>query len=422
MRLGWALTAFVAAVPACRPAGTAAPPPVNVAAPAPADDFVLAADAGTYMAFSISGAGDVPPAITGWRAQQWEMFGANVLDTDSAAVIGTDPQRPVVLSSAIVDPARLRELLASAKAPPLDAPFTIRLLLVMPVLDPARAQAALDVLMRASVCARPRGDQRRWAALLARLSDPNDRRTAESSDAMYLCLTDLAAIVVRMNVARRELRWAVASGHGSLLASAAAPMRPARELGARLQREGFFSARAALFKAPAESAREAIALSLIKSKAGVAGVDPSQRDRLWQKGAHEASASQRLIDSPPILFAGLLAADGALSWTLTKEGREFFSSLPAGSLRSTKSLKDAIAKNLKPGGVFTDARRLSDEIHAAGSAAELFVRFLLWPHILAVAAAHPGAISIATDFDNESAQVEIDIEAGRVRLRLGGAR
>ena len=86
------------------------------------------------------------------------------------------------------------------------------------------------------------------------------------------------------------------------------------------------------------------------------------------------------------------------------------------------TLKAAIAKTLKPGGVFTDARRVSDEIHEAGLSAELLIRYLLWPHILAVAARQPGVIPIATDFDNDSAQVEIDVEAGRVRLRLGGAR
>src|SRR5262249_55792504 len=139
-----------------------------------------------------------PSRIPGWGPAAWDMFGANVLDADTAAVIGVDPRRPVVMSSAIVDPARLRELLASPRAPPPDVPFTIGLHLVVPILDPARAQAALDVLMRESVCARPRANPARWAALLARLRDAEDRRTAESSDAAYLCMTDLAAIVVRM--------------------------------------------------------------------------------------------------------------------------------------------------------------------------------------------------------------------------------
>src|SRR5262245_14963213 len=73
--LGWAVTALLATVAACRPAGTAAPAPVNVPAPTTGDDAALAADAGTYMAF-LSGDGDIPPAVMGWRAQQWEMFGA----------------------------------------------------------------------------------------------------------------------------------------------------------------------------------------------------------------------------------------------------------------------------------------------------------------------------------------------------------
>ena len=122
-----------------------------------------------------------------------------------------------------------------------------------------------------------------------------------------------------------------------------------------------------------------------------------------------------------MLFSGFFAADGVPSWTLTKEGREFFSSPPTGSANSTMTLKAAIAKNLKPGGVFTDARRVSDEIQRSGPVG---------------GAAHPlpagrtssrsppaaRVIPIATDFDNDSAQVEIDVEAGRVRLRPGGAR
>jgi hypothetical protein len=374
------------------------------------------------MAFHLSAAGNVPPAISGWRAKSWEMFGANLLEADTASIIGMDPQRPAVLSSAIVDPAHLAELVARPHAPTRNTSFTIRLLLVLPVLDPARAQSALDVLMRESVCARPRGDAKRWSALLARISDPGDRRTAEASDAAYLCLTDLAAIVVRMNEARRELRWAVASGEGSPLTAAAAPMPPApREIVDRLHREGFFSAGAALFKLPAESARESIALELIKSKAGVAGVDASMKDEMWRKGVQEATAAQRLIDSPPVLFSGFFATDGVLSWNLTKEGREFFSSLPAGAATSTKTLKEAIAKTLRPGGAFTDPKRMADEIHEAGPAAEMFVRFMLWPHILAVAGTHPGGETLTPDFDDERAHVEIDVAGGRVRLRPGGA-
>jgi len=378
-----------------------------------------------YTAFFFSGTGEsaaAPAEIPGWGPRAWEMFGANLLNTDSAAVIGVDPKRPVVMSTAIVDPARLRELLASPKAPPADVSFVIRILVVVPVIDPARAQAALDVLMRESVCARPRRIAARWASLLDRLREPEDRRTAETSDAAYLCMTDMAAIVVRINEARRELRWTVASGEGSVLTAAAAPVRPARELADRLQRDGFFSARMALFKLPGEDARAAIALGLIKTRAGIAGVDQSQRDRLWQRSVQEVTAAQRLVDSPPALFSGFLGADGAISWILTKEGRELFASPAFKTVKTTKGMKEAIAKTLRPGGAFTDASTMLDEIHKAGSSAELLIRHMLWPHILAVEATFPpGAPQIATDFDDERARVEIDLAAGRVRLRHSDA-
>ena len=413
--LGATLTALMIACSATRPPATTTASPALPASPA--DDTLLAADAGNYTAFFISDTG-APPGTSTFREEAWEMFGANLLDGDSAGVIGVDRQRPVVLSYPIVDGARLRELLADPHAPAKNAPFAICMLLVVPVVDPTRAAAALDVLMRDSVCARPRGNAARWAGLLARLQDPDDRRAAETSDAAYLCMTDRGGIVVRVNAARRELRWTNASGFGSLLAAAAAPVKPARELGDRLQREGFFAARVSLYKMPAEDARAATALGLIKTMAGIIGLDPSQRDRIWQKGAGEVSAALRLIDSPPVLFSGLLGVEGVVSWTLTEEGRKFFSSLPVGRVTSAKTLKEAIAKALKPGGVFTDAPRFCDEVHRAGSSAEMAIRHTLWPHIVAFSAAHPGLRPIpATDFDNDDGQVEIDVQAGRVRLR-----
>ena len=47
------------------------------------------------------------------------------------------------------------------------------------------------------------------------------------------------------------------------------------------------------------------------------------------------------------------------------------------------------------------------------------VRHAPWPHAIAFAAAHPGAKpALATFFDDESGRLEVDVPAGRVRLRL----
>ena len=113
--LGATLTALMIACSATRPPATTTASPALPASPA--DDTLLAADAGNYTAFFISDAG-APPGTSTFREEAWEMFGANLLDGDSAGVIGVDRQRPVVLSYPIVDGARLRELLADPHAPP----------------------------------------------------------------------------------------------------------------------------------------------------------------------------------------------------------------------------------------------------------------------------------------------------------------
>lgn len=399
------------------PATPQIPRPISTAA---AGDVALAAGAGNYMSFLSPEGGPIGPPLSGFGSQLRKLFGVGPLDAKLLARVGIDRRRPIVVSLGIVDPARLRELMTSPRAPSANTPFIIRTMVVVPVLDPARAEAALGDARDEPSCVRPRGDPARlrlWTASV--LQDPADLRTAEASDAAYLCAQDDAGVVVRANMARRELRWVLAKGGAGALRAAAAPVPLARELSDQLQADGFFSARTAMFNAPAENARLATATYLIKIMAGIGGVDASQRDRLWQKGVHEVGAIQRLIDSPPALFSGLLAKDGVLSWMLTKEGRAFFAALP-GRPTNAKTLKSAIAKKLKPGGVFSDGQQLADAIHEAGSSGELVVRQMLWPHLIAIEAAHPGGP--ATDFDDDGAEVEIDAEAGRVRLHVGGAR
>jgi hypothetical protein len=409
-----------AAPHAAAPPSRAAPaqtPPSAADPPAGAGDVPLAADAGTYFSFfARSGVA----AALGNQVRQ--LFHADLFEPGNLARIGIDPQRPVVHSSTIVEPVYLQQQLACLEKPPS---FVIRSLLVVPVLDPARAEAALDEVLSKTACTRRHDPPARRTAWIDQLRDPEDRRAAETSDAAYLCVEEEGrwAGVVRLNPARRELRWVIATGDGSLLAAASAAVPLAKDLNDRLQRDGFFSAAQALFKTPGGDARAVAALGLNKTRAGLAGITADQRPRLWRKGAQEMGAPQRLVESPPVLFSGFMADDRALTWTLTAEGRRFFSSLALRRGATTKLLKEAIAKKLKPGGVFSDVAQLSDAIHEAGNLGSLLVRHELWPHAIAFAAAHPGAQTLdLTEFNDEAAQVEVDLDAGRVRVRPSGRR
>jgi len=152
--------------------------------------------------------------------------------------------------------------------------------------------------------------------------------------------------------------------------------------------------------------------------AGLAGVSEDQRSWLWKKGAEELRAWQRLIDSPPVLTSAMLAADGVFSWTLTDEGRAFFSSLHVEPGTDARTFKEKIAAKLKSSGAFADPDTLDRTLHEAGKAAPDLVRHALWAHAIAFAAAHPAAKPrLATFFDDEDGEVEVDAPAGRVRLR-----
>ena len=395
--------------------------PVSAKDAAPAD-VAVAANAGTYSAFRLlpSSESPVPPTFATLLRQK---FDVDIGDPRILADLTVDRDRSIVMSTAIVDPDRLQALLASPEVPPETVPLLIRDLFVMPVTDPARALAALAQLMPARDCIRPRGEAKQWAAWLDQLQDPSDRRTAQNSDAAYLCVFELTKAVVRVDRARREIHWVSAGGIGSLLTAASEKVELDRALGDRLRREGFFSARAAMFTTPTGDAHTWAALGLLKTRMGLMGVAAELRPRLWRKGAYEMGAPQRLIESPPVLFDGMLGADGVFSWTLTSEGRKFFASLQVPPGTSVKSLKALIAAKLKPGGAFRDARVLVDTQHEAGSMSPTLIRNALWPHAIAFAAAHPDAkVSFLSFFDDENASLDVDVTAGRVRLRLSGGR
>src|SRR5436190_23698027 len=86
-------------------------PTSDAGPPAAVGDVPLAADAGTYFSFLVPAEG---PVASRERYQVREQFRADPFDPRRAAAFGFDRQRPVIHSSTIVDPALLKQQLASA--------------------------------------------------------------------------------------------------------------------------------------------------------------------------------------------------------------------------------------------------------------------------------------------------------------------
>ena len=414
--------ALIGSCPATRSPVAQAPGSVSPGAAGSKDHALLAANASMYVTFRPGDAGrpdraPLSPSLEPGLFPLEQMFGIDLRAADTIARLGVDAQRPTVLSMGIVDPKRLSDLLASPTVPPEEASFSVRSALVVPVVDMARALAALPQVMDAAKCVPPRADADRWARWLGRLEGPADRRSAETSDAAYLCASELGAAVVRLNIARRELRWVAAVGDHAPLTAASGELAPEPALSDRLEREHFFSERAAAFSTPAAGARLIAATGLIKTRAGLAGITPEQRPVLWRKGARELGASQRLVESPPVSISELLITDQGSSWTLTKEGRELISPLAGRQDLTLKDLRGTIAARLKPGGVFADPAILGDTLHEAGDMAPALVIQFLWPHAIAFDAAHPGdAQLLAASREAEAAKVDIDVARGRVSV------
>jgi len=412
-----------AAARAKTPAPARAPVPIAAGAAAQADDVPIAADASPYYSLRLPSDGSAPPpeAAGPTVGLLRQLGGVDLLDATTATRLTLDRQRPLIASSTIVEPARLRAALASPDVPPDDAPFTFRYLIVVPVEDPARADGALDTVMPGGTCARPRRDPPRWAAWLKGLQHPGDRRAAEASDAAYVCVAPAGAIVVRVNRSRRELRWIFASGQDSTLAAASEPVRPDRALDELLRREGFYAASSGLYTTPSGEARGMIARGLIKSLAGLGGLPKEKRAAIWQLGAKQVSAAQRLVESPPVLISAMLMVDGVCAWTLTDEGKKYFSSLNLQPRTPTKAFKQTVAKTLKLSGMFAVPDTFGQNLREAGSMASALVQHALWPQAIAFTAAYPQARSmLQTLFDEpagERGDVEVDVQAGRVRLR-----
>jgi hypothetical protein len=420
-----ALAACAGKPSAPAPASPRVPPPAEAVSAAAAPE--IAANAGATLVFRVLPEGGRAPAafleVEAMRPQLRQFFGIDVTDGRALGRLGADAARPIVLSWAIVEPSALRALLASARPPARDAPFVIRFLLVVPIVDVAGAAAKLAELPLDPTCARADGDPGRWAALQARLTTPDDRRAAEDRSAAYVCRGDVTASVVRFDARRRELRWAAAFGDGSLLAAAAArpPVDP--ELAARLDRAGFFAARAGVFTTPTDEARASTALGLVKTRTGVGGIpEDDLREQVWRQGVWELGAPSRLVESNPRLFTDMLATDRETSWTLSAEGRTFFSSLGLTAGADAAQLRRLMAQRLKPTGLFADRKSLVRTVQEAGSGAFLLIKHFLWPHAAAFAAANPDAMPAASNRTDEGGPVELDAGAGVLRVRASGAK
>ena len=227
---------------------------------------------------------------------------------------------------------------------------------------------------------------------------------------MYVCASIGRAAVARAHAATREIRLVIAAGDGDLVATASAPLPRATGLDDRLRRRGFFLPRShAMFTTPAGQARGLTATGLIRSLAGLAGVDAPAKRLIWQKSARELGAIQRLADSPPQLFTDFLAIDDAVSWGLTGEGLALF--------QTVAQARD-VPRALNLAGVFADPMVLSDTIHQAGDGASIVAALFLWPHVLSFTSAHPEVpLPFDMAFAAQDADVSIDRDQGRLLLR-----
>src|SRR5688572_27257897 len=157
------VVALIGACSAARPPGTQARAAASGGAAGSKDDALLAADASMYITFrpgdvGSADRGPLSPTVAPGLIPLQQMFGVELRDAGTIARLGVDAQRPTVLSMGIVDPKRLSALLASPDVPPQEASFSVRSALVVPVVDVARALAALPQVMDAAKCVAPRGD------------------------------------------------------------------------------------------------------------------------------------------------------------------------------------------------------------------------------------------------------------------------
>jgi len=421
----FALAASLSACAAATPASAPRSPPPVAAAPADVPP-AISANAGATFVFHATAAGAPSgtaalPEIEALRPALKELLHVDIGAGGDLARLGADPARPILLSWAIVDPGQLLALRKASPPPPRDAPLIVRAVLVIPLADAAGLQGRLAALPPDERCARPRDDEARWAALRARLATPEDRRAGEDRSAAYVCHGDRIASIMRLDLPRRQLTWTLAFGDGSLLAAASRPPAIDVALAVRLQRRGFFAARAGMYTTPADEARAYVALGMVKTRHAIDSAPREDlRGELWREYLWEVGGHDRLVDSEPRLFSELLLTDGQVSWTLTPEGRTFFASLGLAAGMPATDLGLAVEKRLKPVGPFADRKKLVATVQEAGSGAFMLIKHFLWPHVLAFAASNPDDLPTSIPvWADEGARVELDRDGRVLSVRAG---
>jgi hypothetical protein len=209
-----------------------------------------------------------------------------------------------------------------------------------------------------------------------------------------------------------------------VLAAAARPPTIDVALAVRLQRRGFFAARAGMYATPSDEARAYVALGLVKTRHAITSAPGDDlRGELWRRYLREVGGHDRLVESEPRLFSDVLVTDRQVSWTLTADGRTFFSSLGIAADTPAADLGLAVEKRLKPVGLFADREGLVQTIQEAGGGAFILIKHFLWPHVLAFAATHPEDLPTSIPvWADDDARVTLDREGRVLSVRAGGGR
>jgi hypothetical protein len=412
------MLAALAAIGCRAPAAPPAAPPAAAAVPVDPDDTILA-NAGNTFIFRVPTAEDAAGHMASGLSAMAEHLGVDLLDPVNLAAVSADPTRRIVMSWGIVDPVQFRRWLAAPRPPADGDGFAVRFRVTIPVADAAVAASGLERWPLGKGCARP-GDGPAWSSLITSLSDAADREAAQRPGLGFVCSHGGDAVVARIDARHRELRIVAALGKGALVAAAAAPLPPAPpELAKRLREAGAFDAKVAYYATPLEAARYLASMELFKMSAGLDGVDAQSRARLWPKGVEEIGALERLVGSPPQLFTEILMKDMVTSWTLTDAGDHAFASLEGRGEVGADVAKAEVARTIRLGGAFADAKLLIDTVHEAGpGAGELFEHFL-WPHAAAFsAAASPALRALAPPSTLPFGGVMFELDRAHHRLWL----
>jgi hypothetical protein len=372
-------------------AGAGGPPAAEVPA--------LAAGAGAYLrvrdAAALTQAKldelQLDVALLYARESVKRTLGVDALDLTALAKLATDPKRDFLVSWAIVDPQRLDEVTAGGGAG-VDG-LVVRFVATIPVADPAAAAAALGKQVAGAPCV----------------------AAAKQAGAGALCASADAALVARVDRARKTVAWVVALGPAPLAAAAAPVPAAPTAVTDRLRRDGFFDAEIAYATTPADVWRAGMALPLISLARGLRGdgIDASTRRALWQQAVKEAGGVRRLAEASPRLFSSFVVTEKGKAWDLTADGDALLGGVawpPAADADFAHRLSVELARKLGPklDGPFASPKALVDTIKESGQPAYVVLHHFTWPHALALAGAHPKDMPLPQVGVPPSARVALD--------------